>query len=322
MNAHPSHCVVLSGGVGGAKFVLGISHLLPGPELTVIANVGDDFRHLGLAISPDLDTLMYTLAGQVNPHTGWGCRDESWHCMEMLTTLGGSDWFRLGDRDLATHLLRTEALAAGDRLTEITARFCKRLGVGTRILPATDDRLATQVHTDDGVLPFQEYFVRLKAEPAVRRLEFAGADTAKPAPDVLDALTDPALDAIIIAPSNPYLSIDPILAIPGLRTALRSASAPVIAITPIVAGQALKGPTAKIMAELGLDVSATTIAGHYREIADGFILDVSDQPLAGPVAKTGVELRVCNTVMQTNDDKIRLAREALDFATELRRART
>ena len=322
MNTHTPRCVVLSGGVGGAKFTLGISHLLPGPELTVIANVGDDFRHLGLAISPDLDTLMYTLAGQVNPDTGWGCRDESWQCMEMLATLGGSDWFRLGDRDLATHLLRSEALAGGDTLTEITARFCQRLGIGARILPVTDDRLATQVHTDDGVLPFQEYFVRLKAEPVVRRLEFAGADTAKPGPDVLDALADPALDAIVIAPSNPYLSIDPILAVPGLRTALRSASAPVIAITPIVAGRALKGPTAKIMAELGLDVSATTIAGHYREIADGFILDVSDQSLAGPITNTGIELHTCNTVMRTTDDKIRLARETLDFAAELRRAHT
>ncbi len=313
---------MLSGGVGGAKFALGISRVLSGPELTVIANVGDDFRHLGLAISPDLDTLMYTLSERVNPDTGWGWRDESWHCMEAVTALGGPDWFRLGDRDLATHLLRSEALAGGDTLTAITTRFCERLGIRARILPVTDDRLATRVHTDDGVLPFQEYFVRLKAEPVVRRLEFAGADTARPGPAVLDALADPALDAIVIAPSNPYLSIDPILAVAGLRTALRSAPAPVIAITPIVAGKALKGPTAKIMAELGLEVSAATVAGHYREIADGFILDVSDQILADTINDAGLRLRVTNTVMQTIDDKISLAHDALDFAAELRRTRT
>lgn len=308
---------VLSGGVGGAKLVLGASRLVPGDALAVIANVGDDFDHLGLRICPDLDTLMYTLAGEVDTRTGWGRRDESYRVLETVAALGGPDWFRLGDRDLATHLVRTAALAAGDDLATITAGLCARFGVTARLLPASLDRVRTRVATDAGLLDFQPWFVGRRAEPAVRSLRYDGADTACPAPPVLAALADPALEAIIVAPSNPWLSIDPILAIPGLRAALAAAPAPVVAVAPIVAGRALKGPTAKLMAELGIRVSAASVARHYRGLIDGFILDREDRALVPEIVALDVAVRVCNTVMNTLDDKLALAREALAFAAAL-----
>ncbi len=308
---------VLSGGVGGTKLVLGLAQLLPGEQLTVVANTSDDFVHLGLAVSPDLDTLMYTLAGEVNTETGWGRRNETWSFMDALESLNGDTWFRLGDRDLATHVARTQHLAAGENLTEVTARLCNRLGVTTPILPMTNDRVRTRVDTGDGVLDFQHYFVRERARPQVTGLSYTGAATAQPTAGVLNALQDPDIGAIIIAPSNPYLSIDPILAIPAIRRAIRSAAAPVIAVSPIVGNTAIKGPTAKIMTELGLEVSAMSVARHYHELLDGFIVDTTDHNMAEQVKSLGLEVTICDTIMRSLDDKVRLAQVALDFATSL-----
>ncbi|UCG72516.1 MAG: 2-phospho-L-lactate transferase [Chromatiales bacterium] len=314
------HCVALSGGVGGAKLALGLSHVVPADALAVVVNTADDFRHLGLAISPDLDTLLYTLAARVNPDTGWGRSDEHWHCMEALEELGGETWFRLGDRDIATHLVRTARLADGARLTEVTAELRAALGVKTRVLPVSDDAIATQVHTDTGVLPFQEYFVRRRAEPRVQAVEFAGAGDAQPSPEVLAALQDARLQAILVAPSNPWLSIDPLLAVPGFAAALREALVPVVAVSPIVGGRALKGPTAKIMGELGLTQSALAVARHYQPWIDGFILDTVDKDLRPDVEALGITVHCSNTIMQTLDDRIELARTALDFARDCGKA--
>lgn len=308
---------VLSGGVGGAKLVLGFSQLLPREQLTVIANTGDDFVHLGLAISPDLDTLMYTLAGEVNAETGWGRRNETWSFMDALESLNGDTWFRLGDRDLAIHITRTQQLAAGQSLTAVTARLCEHLGVTTPILPMTNDAVRTRVDTEAGSLDFQHYFVRDRAQPRVSGLTYGGATTAQPTAGVLNAFRDPDVGAIFIAPSNPYLSIDPILAISLIRDAIRDSASPVVAVSPIVGHAAIKGPTAKIMAELGLEVSALSIARHYRDLLDGFILDTRDRDMADEVESLGVEVTICDTIMKSLDDKVRLAQVALDFAASL-----
>jgi LPPG:FO 2-phospho-L-lactate transferase len=306
--------VVLSGGVGGAKFALGLSRVLGPGQLSIIANTSDDFRHLGLAISPDLDTLMYTLAGMVNDETGWGCRDETWSCLDGLAALGADTWFRLGDRDLATHLERTRLLASGHTLTEVTRRLCASLGVGVDLLPMTDTPVRTMLDTDAGVLEFQDYFVRRRAEPKVTKIRYEGAAGAPPAAALASLLTAPDLAAIFIAPSNPWLSINPILAIPSLSAALRSSTAPVIAISPIVGGAALKGPTAKIMTELGLPVTAGAVANHYKDLLDGFILDHTDRADAGALIADGLAVGATQTVMKSLDDRIELARFALGFA--------
>lgn len=315
-------CVILSGGIGGAKLVLGLDRLLKPGELTVIANTGDDFVHLGLAISPDLDTLMYTLAGLANPDTGWGRSAESWTFMQELARLGAETWFRIGDRDLAVHVERTRRLARGESLSSITADLCRRLGVTSRILPMSDDPVRTLVRTDLGTLGFQEYFVHEQARPVVSGFEYAGAAEARPPEAALEALAEPALHAILIAPSNPWLSIDPVLAVPALRQAIRQSSAPLIAVSPIVAGAAIKGPTAKIMRELGLPVSPAGVAGHYRELLDGFILDSSDREAIAQVQELGIAAVTTNTIMRSLDEKIALARFALEFAATLRARRS
>lgn len=306
--------VVLSGGVGGAKFALGLSRVLQPEQLTIIANTGDDFTHLGLAISPDLDTLMYTLAGLVNEDTGWGCKDETWSCMAGLEALGAETWFRLGDRDLATHLERTRLLASGLTLTQVTRHLCARLGVAVNLLPMSDTPVRTVIDSGDGTLAFQDYFVRRRAEPVVNGIRYEGATKAPPIAALASLLTDPGLAAIFIAPSNPWLSIDPILAIPSLAAALRSTTAPVIAISPIVGGRALKGPTAKIMGELGITVSAGAIAAHYGDLLDGFILDDADRAEADALIADGLAVGATHTVMSTLDDRIHLAEFALGFA--------
>jgi LPPG:FO 2-phospho-L-lactate transferase len=308
-----STCVALSGGVGGAKLSLGLAELL-GDRLSVIVNTGDDFEHLGLAISPDVDTALYTLAGVVNPETGWGRRDETWTFMQALGALGGPTWFRLGDGDLAMHVDRTQRLAAGETLTDFCAHAAARLGVAAHILPMTDDRLRTVVETDMGTLAFQEYFVREQCRPAVRAIRFDGADDARPTRQVLDALSAPTLTGIIVCPSNPWLSVDPILAVPGLRAALRESGMPIIAVSPIVGGKALKGPAAKIMDELGLAVNSAGIARHYAGLIDGLVVDTVDAAL---VPDLGVPALVTNTVMRTLDDKVALARECLGFCGRL-----
>jgi LPPG:FO 2-phospho-L-lactate transferase len=304
---------ILSGGVGGAKLVAGFDALLSPSELRVIANTADDFVHLGLNISPDIDTLMYTLADIANPATGWGIVNETFESMAALDRLGGETWFQLGDKDLATHLQRTTLLQQGKSLSEVTALLCISLGITTRIIPMTNDSVATRVHTNEGVLAFQDYFVRRKAEPAVSRLVYAGADTANISSAARDALSRDSLKAIVITPSNPYLSIDPILAIKGIRDALRETSAPVVAISPIVGGRALKGPTAKIMNELGLESSALAIAKHYHGIIDGLIIDPADSALASDIEALGIKVCITDTVMSDLTSKKVLAAAVTDF---------
>jgi LPPG:FO 2-phospho-L-lactate transferase len=298
--------VALSGGIGGAKLALGLAAALPPGALTVIANTGDDFTHLGLAISPDIDTLLYTLAGLDHPEQGWGRRDETWSAMETLAALGGPDWFRLGDRDLALHLLRTSLLAAGRTLSEVTAALAARLGIASTILPASDAPVRTVLDTDQGALAFQEYFVHRRCAPILRGLRFAGAETARPAPGVTASIA--AARAVVICPSNPFISLGPILAVPGIRAALAATTAPVLAVSPIIGGQAVKGPTAKMMAELGLPVSARAVADHYGALIDVFVADPADAPgLAGVAAR----VIAAPILMRDRADKLALARRIL-----------
>jgi LPPG:FO 2-phospho-L-lactate transferase len=304
--------VALSGGIGGAKLALGLSHVLPPEELLIVANTGDDFEHLGLAISPDIDTLTYTLAGLDNPELGWGRRDESWACMETLAALGGPDWFRLGDRDLALHLLRTERLRAGETLAAVTDDIRRRLGIGARILPMSDDPVRTRIGTAEGWLDFQDWFVGRRAGPAVRAIDFLGAAVARPQPAVLAALAARPR-AVVICPSNPFISIEPILAVPGMRAAIAASGAPVIAVSPIIAGQAVKGPTAKIFAELGTPPTAAAVAARYGALLSGFVMEERDDA-------TGIAARVFRaaTLMRSLEDKVSLARAVLAAAEALR----
>jgi LPPG:FO 2-phospho-L-lactate transferase len=307
--------LALSGGVGGAKLALGLYRILPSDTLTIVANTGDDFEHLGLSISPDLDTLLYTLSGQANAELGWGRQGETWTFMAALEKLGGESWFRLGDGDLATHVERTRRLAAGEPLSAIIDDFRRRFEIAARLLPMSDDRVRTRLDTDSGRLDFQDYFVRLRCEPVVRQLAFAGSDTAHPHPDFIAALADPALRAVVICPSNPFISIDPILAVPGVREALRRSQASVIAVSPIIGGKAVKGPTAKMMEELGLPVDAAAIARHYRDFLDIYVADEVDRDGIG-----GLDLPVvlAPTLMVTLDDREALARAVLAAADRVR----
>jgi LPPG:FO 2-phospho-L-lactate transferase len=307
--------VALSGGIGGAKLALGLSRVLPPGDLLVVCNTGDDFEHLGLAISPDLDTVMYTLAGLANRDLGWGRQDETWSFMATLEPLGGETWFRLGDRDLAVHVERTRRLMAGETLSTITDDFRTRLGVTSRVLPMSDDPVRTRVHTDAGWLDFQDYFVRRRCAPVVRRLAFAGAETARPQTQVLDALADPRLEAIVICPSNPFISIDPILAVPGMRAALTARRAPLIAVSPIIRGRAVKGPTAKMMTELGLSPSPQTVAALYSDLLDGYVVDHVD---ADEVTRVESPVTLAQTLMTTLADREALARTVLEAASILR----
>ena len=306
--------LALSGGIGGAKLVLGLYRVLAPHRLTVVANTGDDFEHLGLHVSPDLDTVMYTLAGVADRDTGWGRADETWSFMRALENLGGETWFRLGDGDLATHVERSRRLAAGRSLSEITADFCARLGIAAGLLPMSDDPVRTLVHTREGVLPFQQYFVARRCEPVVTAIAFDGAATARPNPAFLDALADPALAAVVICPSNPFLSIDPILALPGVRAALAACRAPLVAVSPIVGGRAIKGPTAKIMGELAMPATAAAVAGYYGALLDGFVVDEAD---AGDAARLELPVSVTRTLMASLDDRDGLARQVLALAERI-----
>ena len=306
--------VALSGGVGGAKLALGLSRVVKPEHLLVVANVGDDFEHLGLHVSPDADTLMYTLAGLDNTKLGWGRRDETWSFMEALSSLGGEEWFRLGDRDLAVHVERTRRLRQGETLSAITADFCRRLGVDPRVLPATDDRLRTQLRTDEGWLDFQDYFVRLQCRPVVREVAFDGADRARPHPDLLAALGDQRLRAVVICPSNPFISVEPILAVSGMREALSASAAPVIAVSPIIGGRAIKGPTAKMMAELRMSPSAATVAERYGDLLDGYVMDAGDAEEAKHVKP---KTTLAPTLMTNLAEKEQLARVVLAAADGL-----
>ena len=306
-----SKIVVLTGGVGGAKLVLGLQQILPPERITAIVNTGDDFRHLGLAISPDLDTLLYTLSGKSNQTLGWGREGESWAFMDALRTLGGEDWFQLGDGDLALHVLRSMRLAKGDPLSAIMADFCASWGVGIRMLPMSDDPVATHLTTDEGDLPFQRYFVERRCTPVVSAIRFEGAVEAQPAPGVIAAIE--GADTVLIAPSNPYLSVDPILALPAIRAALAQTKAPVVAVSPIVGGTAVKGPTAKLMGELGVEVTNAVIAAHYEGVLDGLLLDTRDGGAGLAIAHAETD-----TLMHSPEDKARVARAALELTARIR----
>ncbi len=308
----------LAGGVGGAKLADGLARALPPSDLTIIVNTGDDFEHLGLKICPDLDTICYTLAGLANPETGWGIKDETWHALESLETLGGPSWFRLGDRDLGTHLERTRRLREGRSLSQVTEAFCKAWGVAPRVIPMSDQSISTTVYTDEGSLPFQEYFVHRRCQPKVSGFRFEGAENSSPAPGVVESLKK--ADLVVICPSNPWVSIAPILAVPGVKEALGGKS--VVAVSPIVGGRAIKGPAAKMYQELGISPSASAVSRHYKisrneGILTGFVIDCLDASQSAEIQELGLRVLVTDTVMLTSADRLRLAQELLLFGKGL-----
>ncbi len=308
------HVVALCGGVGGAKLAQGFSVALQPEDLSIIVNTGDDFQHLGLHIAPDLDSVMYALAELSDPVRGWGRRDETWTFMQALKALGGENWFQLGDGDLATHVERSWRLARGATLSEVSAHLCRALGIASRVLPMSDDAVRTRVLTAEGWLDFQEYFVHQQCRPAVREFVFAGAESACAQPDALAALERRDLRAIVICPSNPFVSVEPILAVPGIRAAIRQSDAPVVAVTPIIGGKAIKGPAAKMLAELGLEVSGAAVARRYADIIDGFVIDETD-PIPEPLP--GVTFFSAATLMNSADDRLQLAQAVLQAADAL-----
>ncbi|MBX3061754.1 MAG: 2-phospho-L-lactate transferase [Anaerolineae bacterium] len=311
----PRRVVALAGGVGGAKLADGLYRALPSDALTVVVNTGDDFRKYGLYVSPDLDTVLYTLAGLAHPVNGWGLADDTRQMIEMMKLYGDEAWFGLGDKDLATNLLRTEALANGQPLSVITQDLARRLGIGATLLPMSDDQVATIVDTVEyGSQNFQEYFVRFRWQPVVKRLEYRGSESAAPAPGVLEALE--SADLIVICPSNPVLSIEPILQIRQIREALQNRRAPCLCVSPIIAGSALKGPAAKLMAELGMRATAAGVADYYGDLLDGFVIDDADHASSQDIS---TRVWVSNIVMRDAGDRIRLASELLAWGTELRR---
>ena len=302
--------VALAGGVGGAKLVDGLAQCLPPDDLTVIVNTGDDFEYWGLNISPDLDTVCYTLAGLANPVTGWGRLDESWEVFDNIVHLGGPDWFHIGDRDLSTHLERTRRLKAGQTLSQITKDFCRAWGVHPTVLPMTDQYVATMVDTQEqGELAFQEYFVHLGCKPTVKGFRFDGIQAARPAPGTLEALL--AADAIVFCPSNPWVSLDPILDTAGMRSAL--AGKRVVAVSPIIAGQTVKGPAAKMFTELGIEPSAYAVAEHYRHILTDFVVDSQDFSWQKKIEALNINTLAVNTLMKSRNDRQQLAQDVLHF---------
>ena len=299
--------VALAGGVGGAKLTNGLAQLLPPEDLTIIVNIGDDFEHLGLYISPDLDTVCYTLAGLANPQTGWGRCEETYQVIETLQKLGSPDWFRLGDKDFATHIERSRRLREGQTLSQVTHEFCRSWGVHNTILPMSDQPVRTIVDTiEDGELAFQEYFVHRKCEPKVKGFRFSGIETALPAPGVLEAIEQ--ADAVVICPSNPWVSIDPILSITGLRSTIATKS--VIAVSPIIGGRTVKGPAAKMFIEFGIRPSPLAVASHYETTLSGFILDKVDSNLAQSIS---VPTMITNILMKSPEDQRRLAQDVLNL---------
>ena len=303
-----SRVIALSGGIGGAKLALGLAQVLPPAELLVVANTGDDFEHLGLCISPDIDTLTYTLAGLDNETQGWGRRDESWAFMDTLAALGGETWFRLGDRDLALHTERTQRLRGGETLAAVTQRIARRLAVGPTLLPMSNEPVRTRILTPGGWLDFQHWFVRERCVPAVLDICFEGAATARPVEALLEAIAA-GPRAVVICPSNPLISIEPIFAVPGLRQAIANCGAPVIAVSPIIGRDAVKGPTAKMFSDLGVAPSAAAVARRYEDVLTHFIMEPGDDA-------TGIAAQVhrAPTLMRTLADKIALARAVLSLA--------
>ena len=306
--------LALTGGVGGAKLSLGLTHVLTPNEITFVVNVGDDFEHMGLSISPDIDTLTYTLAGVVNEATGWGRADESWDCLTELKSFEADTWFQLGDRDLALHLFRTALLKRGKSLTEVTDIVCSRLGVKYKVAPATDASLRTRVVTDQGSLAFQDYFVRLKCEPQVSELEYHQRTIASLSP----AIDPDDVSGVVICPSNPFLSIDPILELDEMRSLLTNRDFPVVAVSPIVGDRAIKGPTAKMMREMNMSVTCAGVAQHYHELLDGYVIDDIDAHHASEIEALGIRVRNAPSIMRTIEDKVALAKVCVDFLEELR----
>lgn len=302
--------VALAGGVGGAKFAHGLAQILPPEDLTIIVNTGDDFEHLGLYICPDLDTVCYTLAGLANPETGWGRANETWQTISNIEKLGGPGWFHLGDQDLATHIERTRRLKDGQCLSEITMDFCKAWGINHTVIPMSDNPVRTIVDTDQGELAFQEYFVHRRCEPRVKGFRFDGVEKAQPAPGAREAIQ--SADAIVICPSNPWVSIAPILAVPGLRSRMEAKQ--VAAVSPIIGGQAVKGPAAKMFDELGIQPSALAVAEQYRGLVNYYVLDKIDSQLEAHVQRLSMRTLAANTLMNTADDRRRLAEDVLNFA--------
>jgi LPPG:FO 2-phospho-L-lactate transferase len=309
----------LAGGVGASKFLLGLTSVMPPEDITIIANTGDDIELFGLRICPDIDTVAYTLAGVINEETGWGLKGDTFECLGWLARYGDASWFNLGDRDLATHIFRTKGLRSGHSLSEVTDHLRRSLGVQSTILPMTDAYTPTRVITDEGEMHFQEYFVRRRCEPRVREIRFDNIESAEPAPGVLSAILE--ANAVIICPSNPFISIGPILALPGVRDALRETQAIVVAITPIIGGKALKGPAADMLRELGHEVSACGVAAMYSDFVDAFIIDESDAKRAADIRGLGIEAFSTDTVMNRLEDKEHVAQCVLDISELLRRVR-
>lgn len=314
MSAAPK-VLAICGGVGGAKLALGLDRVLPQGDLALLVNTGDDFAHLGLQISPDLDTVMYTLAGVVSQAQGWGREGDTRRFLDEMVRCGGPGWFQIGDLDLAVHVERTRRLAAGESLTAVTAALARAFGVRPLLLPMSDDPVRTLLDTvDEGVLEFQDYFVRRRCEPRVRAIRYSGAEAARPSATALALLEAPGLEAVLLCPSNPWLSVAPMLAMPALRQALAACRAPVVAVSPVVAGRAVKGPTAKLMQELDLEVSAVTVAAHYAGLIDGYVLDRQDAAL---LPRLGLPAVALPTVMRSLEDREALARGVLAFARGL-----
>jgi LPPG:FO 2-phospho-L-lactate transferase len=301
--------VALAGGIGGAKLAQGLAHALPAGALTIIVNTGDDFEQFGLHISPDLDTVCYTLAGLANPESGWGRDQETWNALGEIGKLGGPVWFHLGDYDLGTHLERTRRLNEGHTLSEIVRDFCRVWGIEQFVLPMTDAPARTIVQTKAGDLAFQEYFVQRHCEPAVTGFRLEGGDSARPAPGVVEALA--RADRIVICPSNPWVSIGPILSIRGIQSVIDPQKT--VAVSPIIGGRAVKGPAAKMYSELGIQPSATAVARHYRHVITHFVLDTEDAALESEVSGLGMRVLVTGTLMGDAQDRLRLARSVLDF---------
>lgn len=310
--------IALTGGVGGAKLALGLTQLLSPDEIAFIVNTGDDFEHLGLHVSPDIDTLVYTLSGESNTDVGWGRRGETWQFMRALKQFGGETWFNLGDLDLAMHLERTQRLHKGATLTQVTQQLATALGVEYAVLPMSDAPVRTMIGTADGELAFQHYFVRDRCAPAVTGFRFAGASDASPTREIESHFDDKALAGVIICPSNPFVSVDPVLAVPGMRERLKNIGAPIVAVSPIVAGTAIKGPTAKMMTELSIPNDAISVARHYRGLIDGFVIDQQDAALEPTIAALGIATVVTQTVMLSLADRRQLADDVLRFVKRLK----
>lgn len=316
MTAAPG-VVALSGGVGGAKLAFGLAQILSDGDLAVVVNTGDDFEHLGLHVSPDIDTVIYTLAKLNNQKTGWGRANETWSFMSALEQMAAPTWFQLGDRDLALNVIRTEKLRSGMTLSEFAASIAPRFGIRSHIVPMSDDRVSTLIDTNDGTLEFQDYFVRQKCRPVVQQIRYDGAEWAQPSPRFQAVMNDRDTRALIICPSNPYLSIDPILAIPGVRDWFRDSPSPIVAVSPVIAGSSVKGPTSKIMTELGLSCTVVEIANHYRGLINGIVIDESDAAAAERIERMGIKVAISNITMDSVQDKSRLAGFVLSFAEQL-----